>query len=184
MRETDQGAARKLFDEGVRLLGEAMAECRRLVSGLRPPVLDEAGLVVAVDALIAEKQRQHGGPDVEFVHWLELDRLPPPLESAAFRIVQEGLTNACRHSRSKKVRVGLRQENGRVCIEIQDWGTGFDLGQIEKGHFGLEGIRERARLLGGTAAIHTTPGRGTHITVELPLLSPAENGTAEKPGDG
>jgi signal transduction histidine kinase len=175
--ERDPGAAQKMFAEGVRLLREAMAECRRLISGLRPPVLDEAGIVAAINSLVAE-QRQRGGPEIEFVHREEFERLAPPVEIAAFRIVQECLTNACRYSQSQKVRVELGRVNGRVRIEVQDWGIGFDPERIEGGHFGLEGIRQRARLLGGVATIQAAPKQGTHITVELPLLPRTENGTA------
>ncbi len=106
-RDADSGAARAMFDEGLRLLRQAMVETRRLISGLRPPVLDEAGVVAAVDYLIAE-HAQHGGPEIEFVHEGNLDRLAPPLEIAVFRIVQECLNNARHHSQSRKVRVELR----------------------------------------------------------------------------
>ena len=155
-----------------------MAEARRLIGGLRPPVLDEAGVVPAIEYLVAEHQR-HDGPEIEFVHEVQFDRLAPPLESALFRIVQECLTNACRYSQSPKVRVELRQAGDRVRIDVQDWGVGFDLKQIGDGHFGLRGIRERARLLGGTVSIQTAPQQGTHVTVEFPLIPLADNGTAE-----
>ncbi len=180
-RTRDPEAARQMFDEGVRLLRDAMTECRRLISGLRPPVLDEAGIVAAIDALVAE-QRQRGGPQIEFVHRVEFDRLAPPVETAAFRIVQECLTNACRYSQSEKVLVGLWQVNGRVHIDVQDFGIGFDPERVQSGHFGLQGVRERARLFGGVAIIRAAPQRGTHITVELPLLPPAENKPAGEGG--
>ena len=63
-------------------------------------------------------------------------------------------------------------------IDVQDWGVGFDLKQIGDGHFGLRGIHERARLLGGAVSIQTAPQQGTHVTVEFPLIPPADNGTA------
>ena len=167
-----------MFDKSERLLREAMEECRRLISGLRPPILDEAGIVAAIDALVSE-QRQRGGPEIEFLHRVDFDRLAAPVESAAFRIVQECLTNACRYSQSQKIRVGLVQVNGRVLIDVQDWGVGFDPQRVEKGHFGLQEIRQRARLLGGST-IQAVPGQGTHITVELPLVPPIENGSEAK----
>ena len=179
LRDRDPDAAQEMFDESVRLLREAMAETRRLISGLRPPVLDELGVVAAVDCLIDEHQR-HGGPEIEFVHEAEFNRLAPPLESALFRIVQECLTNACRYSQSKKVRVELRQADGRVHLDVQDWGVGFDPAAVKGDHFGLQGIRERARLLGGAVSIQSAPQQGAHITVELPLVPQTENGTAEK----
>ena len=113
---------------------------------------------------------------------MEFDRLAPSLEIAAFRIVQECLTNACRYSKSRKVRIELRQIDGRMRIDVQDWGIGFDPERVQSGHFGLEGIRERARLLDGVAIIRAAPQQGTHITVELPLLPPAENKPAGEGG--
>ena len=176
LRERDPDGAQEIQDEAIRLLREAMAETRRLVGGLRPPVLDESGVVVAIDYLIAE-HRQHESPEIEFVHDAEFNRLAPPLESAVFRIAQECLTNACRYSHSEKVRVELRQTEGHVRIDVRDWGVGFDPTTVGTGHFGLQGIRERARLLGGVSKIEASPEQGVHVTVELPLVPQAENGT-------
>ena len=174
LRRRDPAVALRMFDEAMQLLREATAETRRLISGLRPPILDESGVVAAVDYLISE-QRQQGGPEIEFVHPADVDRLAAPLEGAVFRVVQECLTNACRYSRSAKVRVALTLAEGRVCIEVQDWGIGFDPAEVEGGHIGLGGIRQRAELLGGAAAIESAPGKGTRIRVELPFLPPAED---------
>ncbi len=177
LQDRDSDAARKMFDAAVQLLREAMAETRRLIGGLRPPVLDESGIVAAVEDLISG-HRQHDGPEIEFVHNLEPQRFAPPLESAVFRIVQESLTNACRHSQSEKVRIELGLSGDRVLIDVRDWGVGFDTEKVKSGHFGLRGLRERARLLGGSAEIESSPEHGTHVHVELPLLPPVENGTA------
>ena len=67
----------------------------------------------------------------------------------------------------------------RVSIEVRDWGVGFDAAEVNGGHVGLQGIRQRAHLLGGATTIETGPGKGTRICVELPFLPPLENGTAE-----
>jgi PAS domain S-box-containing protein len=173
MRARDPVAAGKLFDEAVRLLRESLAECRRLISGLRPPVLDAAGIVAAIESLVAERSG-HGGPQIEFVHDVAFERLAPSLETAAFRIVQECLTNACRHGKSPRVQVSLRQVEDHMRLDVQDWGIGFEPNRILRGHFGLEGIRERARLLAGTVAIQSAPGQGAHVIVELPLTLPVE----------
>jgi signal transduction histidine kinase len=85
------------------------------------------------------------------------------------RILQEALTNVRRHSGSARVRVELVGEGGRLRAEIRDWGVGFDLASVGPGHFGLQEIRERARLLGGRATIDSAPGRGTRVTVILPI---------------
>ena len=77
------------------------------------------------------------------------DRLPPPLENTVFRIIQESLNNAFRHSRSDKIRVALVRRDRRICIDVRDWGVGFDPNGVEQRRFGLQGIRERVRLLEG-----------------------------------
>jgi PAS domain S-box-containing protein len=179
LKEADFAAAREMFDDALRILREAMAETRRLISGLRPPVLDESGVIDALEYIITEQQAR-GGPKIEFVHPDKFPRLAQPLESAIFRIVQECLTNACRHSQSDRVRVELRHTDGRVYIEVSDWGVGFDPSSVEYGHFGLQGIRERARLLGGAASIETAAGKGACVTVYLPSLPPREYGAVKR----
>ncbi len=85
-------------------------------------------------------------------------------------IVQEGLTNARTHSKSEKIVVNLVQRGDRLRIEIRDWGVGFDPKNVQKNRFGLDGIRERARILGGKCSIKSKPGKGTSIVVELPVV--------------
>ena len=92
------------------------------------------------------------------------------MENAVYRIAQEALTNACRHSKSKKIKVELVQNGDQLRIVVQDQGVGFKLEDVEEGQFGLAGIRERARLLGGKATIDSKPGKGTRIAVELPIV--------------
>ncbi|NLF06898.1 MAG: PAS domain S-box protein [Pirellulaceae bacterium] len=182
MLERDPGTARKMFDGAVRLLGEAMAETRRLIGGLRPPVLDESGVVAAIEELIV--QYKQNGPEIEFDHNIVIKRFSPPLESALFRIVQESLTNACRYSQSEKVRVELTLALDNVTIDVRDWGVGFDPAQVAGNHFGLRGIRERARLLRGSAEIESSPGQGTHIRVVLPLSLAFENNILDEHQEG
>jgi PAS domain S-box-containing protein len=164
----DFSAARQILDDVLHLIHECVAEARRLISGLRPPILDESGIVAAIEYLCSER-RQSGQSQIEFVPRVQFSRLAGPLEVALFRVVQECLTNACRHSQSLKIRVELSQLENRVRLAVQDWGVGFDPHEVKGERFGLRGIRERVRLLGGTADINSAPGKGTIITVELPL---------------
>jgi PAS domain S-box-containing protein len=151
------------------LLGRAIVETRRLISGLRPPILDESGVIDAIEYLVCERERQDG-PRIEFTHNVAFHRLAPPLESALFRITQESLQNAFRHSRSEKVRIELTQIDGRIRLDVRDWGVGFSPEYVEEQRFGLQGMRERVRLLDGSVTIDSAPGKGTHIAVELPLV--------------
>ena len=159
----------KTFESGVGMLSECMREARRLVNGLRSPILDELGLVAAVEDLISQDSSQDK-PEIDFVHHLDCERLAPSLENVIFRIIQESLTNARRYSQSERVLVRLTQRDRHIRIEVQDWGIGFDPKKVGEGHFGLEGIQERARLFGGSAAITSALGKGTRIVVQLPLM--------------
>jgi len=168
--------ARESFDAAMHLVRKSISECRRLISGLRPPILDEFGIVAALEYLICEG-REQGGAEITFEHDVRFSRLAPPLESAIFRIVQESLVNARRHSQSQKVRVEMHQRGDRLYVDVRDWGVGFDPARVQEGRFGLQGIRERARLLGGQITIVTAPQQGTHISVELPAIEqPPEPG--------
>jgi len=153
--------------KGVRLLQAAADESRRLISGLRPPDLDELGIVEAIESLVADARTEI--PTVTFLHDLPDGRLPPMLETTIFRIVQESLSNARKHAVASTVRVELRRERGRVRILVQDDGCGFDPGRVAQDRFGLESIRQRGRLFGGEPVIASSPGGGTTVTVSLPL---------------
>ena len=172
--DAPEAGIQRTFQSGLKLLGEGLGEARRLISGLRPPILDESGIIAAIDYL-AEEHQQRGGPRIEFHHDVHFDRLAPPLETTVFRVVQESLTNACRYSRSDRVRVGLSQQEARLVVEVEDWGVGFEPDEVRQNRFGLQGIQERARLFGGRATIDSTLGEGTRITVELPVLEEIQN---------
>jgi signal transduction histidine kinase len=156
------------LQEAMQLIQESNQEARRLIGGLQPPMLDELGIVAALEYLIEELRRRHPAV-VEFHSQLSRPRLEPPLESALFRIAQESLNNAIRHSQSPRILVELHSIDGSVRLCVRDWGAGFDPQNVGNEHFGLRGIRERARLLGGTATIQSVRGQGTTVTVELPL---------------
>lgn len=159
------------FDTGFACLDNAIDELRRLVRGFQPIELPAAGLPAAIACLIEEIQAA-GGPDMEFHHDVHSDQISSQLQQAAFRIVQESLANACRHSKSKKLVVELTLDGDVLHIRVRDWGVGFNPDSTAPGHFGLSGIRRRVKLLGGTATIASEPGKGTCVTVELPLVHP------------
>ena len=165
--------AAKAHNAGMLMLRQGLAEARRLISGVRPPILDESGIVAAIAHLVYE-HRGRAGPKLEFHSKVEFGRLAPVLENSIYRIVQEGLANACKHSASKKVSLELMQHGDNLHMEIRDWGIGFDTNAVGEGRFGLEGIRERARLLGGRAVIESAPRKGTRLSVDLPLATRTE----------
>ena len=169
LREDSPEAAKKAYETAVELVRQAHAESRRLISEVRPPVIDEVGIETAISHLVHEHRRR-GGPKIECRSSVQFNRLPPILENAIYRITQEALTNACKHSKSKEVKVTMTQEDQDIRLEVQDWGIGFDPESVEKGHFGVEGIRQRVRLLGGRLTIESKPGSGTLVQVVVPIV--------------
>jgi signal transduction histidine kinase len=149
-----------------RLVREAVEEARRMIGGLRPPSLDEKGVIGAIEYLADPQSRDM---QVEFVHDVKFTRLSPLQETTLYRIVQEALHNAERHSGSDRARVLLKQRGKTIYLEIRDWGKGFDPKTTRLRRFGLRGIEERSRLLGGTVRIDSSPRQGTLIRVTLPL---------------
>jgi PAS domain S-box-containing protein len=174
LQEANPQQARQAFEKGLQLLREGIQESRRLVSGLHPPVLDAFGVVPAIEHLVLQSQSP-GGPEIEFAPEVQFGRLARTLENAIFRIVQESLTNAQKHSQSPQIRVELSADDRKVYVTVRDWGVGFDPEGNVEGHFGLRGIRERARLFHGLATIESAPGQGTTIRVELPLVPRARD---------
>ena len=131
-------------------------------------ILDEFGVVTAIEGLV-EETKSRGGPEIAFQHDVSFERLEPVLENTIYRMIQESLGNACRHSHTPRVLVSLNQQDDHIRIYVQDWGVGFDPQKVERGRYGLAGIRERARILGGNVTIDSQVAKGTTITIELPM---------------
>ncbi|MEK6234909.1 MAG: PAS domain-containing sensor histidine kinase, partial [Planctomycetales bacterium] len=155
----------------LKLLREAMREGRRLISGLRPPILDEMGVASAIEYLIHESMDDE--QEIRFQHDLTQERFSSVIESALFRICREALGNARKHSGSEWVFVKLSQQGQRLWLEIRDQGVGFDMDAVKTGA-GLQALRERARLMGGGCWINAAPGQGTIVTADLPAELPSK----------
>ena len=170
--DTTHSANENAAERVATLLKKAIAEGRRLIRDLRPMVLDESGVVEAIEHFLAE-DRGDDHLDVAFVHELSTTRFDAGVEGVIFRIVQEAITNVRRHAKTTHAAVQLAQENGCIHLTIRDRGTGFDLNSVTRENFGLRGIRERARLFGGHADITSAVGEGTTIFVTIPVDKPA-----------
>lgn len=194
-----QKAAREL-EQGMKLLKEAVTESRRLVNGLRLLALDDLGLAGALDLLMQEEKTRAGWESADFVHNIAGRRFEEMLETAIYRVAQEALTNARRHSATTQVRMMLLEEApadadssnavALLRLEIRDWGRGFDSTQsADSGHFGLHSIIERIHLMSGTYEIRSAPDEGTRLCANFPALPavvkllPSETGQ-KKPSDG
>jgi signal transduction histidine kinase len=175
LQSQESGKGRKskatdAYQDGMAALRQASLEIRSVMSRLRTPVLDMYGLTEAIGDLISQLRSAPGAPEIECRLDVNFKRLEPTLENALFRIAQEAMTNACRHSKSQKVHVTLAQKGDDVTLEVRDWGIGFDLEAVQENRFGLEGIRERSRILGGKLSIKTKPGGGTVVRVKFPVI--------------
>jgi PAS domain S-box-containing protein len=168
LKETQPKQAADAYHAAMTMLRQGHSEARRLIGGVRPPILDESGVMAAISHLVHDPAFK-AGPKIVFRSQVSFNRLAPVVENVIYRIVQEGLSNARNHSQSKKIIVSLIQRDNRLRIEILDWGVGFDVKEMQENRFGLEGIRQRARLLGGRCHIKSKPGRGTALVVELPV---------------
>jgi|GEM_PF-447085 len=146
---------------------------RRLSLDLRPSMLDDFGLVPSLLWLF-DRFSEQTGVQARFHHDGAERRFAPVVETAAYRIVQEALTNVARYAGVKLVDVQLVADGRALQIQIEDSGVGFDPGLVAgRASSGLAGMRERASLLGGQIAVESAPGRGTLILVDLPLDAPA-----------
>jgi signal transduction histidine kinase len=155
---------------------QTLDEVHELSRQLRPSVLDDLGLPAALERHIADCQRRYSLQIDLAMRGLGDRRLPPDVETALYRIVQEALTNVARHAQATTASVLLEQREGILRAIIEDDGRGFDphlAGRADQ-RLGLYGIRERAALLGGKLTIESEPGRGASLFVEIPLPT---NGT-------
>ena len=150
-----------------------LREVRRFSQQLRPSILDDLGLVPAVKWLASDLTKNSGiAAEVKLVG--EPCQLPPDTELMLFRIVQEALTNVQKHSGASEVCIGVEFADRIIKMTVTDNGGGFErperMGDLARsGKLGLAGMQERAQLVGGTLTINSAPGKGTNLTVEVPL---------------
>jgi signal transduction histidine kinase len=169
---------RARLNEAADLTNTLIKHVRSLSLGLRPQMLDDLGLLVALDWHF-KRYTQQTNIRVNFRHTPVAQRLPTLLETAVYRVVQEALTNAARHAHVDEVTVRLWVDHERAGVQVEDCGAGFDAGKAlaARASTGLSGMRERAELLGGEFTLESNPGKGTRLTVELPLAASASETT-------
>jgi PAS domain S-box-containing protein len=161
----------RLLDEVRSELVEASEAVRRTARGLRPPALEEVGVVTALRAHVRSREDQ-GGPSVELdAHPVDED-LDEEGKLVLYRVVQEALSNVMRHADASRVGIRIAVAQGRVTALVEDDGCGFDprLRLAEDGRgLGLIGMRERAALVGGSVSVESAPGAGTRVRLEIPV---------------
>jgi len=165
----EQEALIKKTGEMSRLIGSTIQTVKRISTKLRPGVLDDLGLVAAIEWQVQEFQ-ERTRIKCELTAEGEENNLGRDLATGVFRILQEALTNVARHANATRVEVSLKERAGQLVLEVRDNGKGITEKQItHPKSFGLIGMRERARSWNGSVKIHGISGKGTIITVSIPL---------------
>lgn len=156
------------------LIDKTIDEVRGMSIRLRPGVLDDLGLIAALEWYTADFEKRTG---IECAFKpLNVDRVDDTLATAAYRIAQEALTNVARHSHASHVKVTLERWDGVLSLSVVDNGSGFDAGTLsDSGSLGLAGMGERSSLVGGSLEIHSHVGGGTEILFKVPVPPPEES---------
>lgn len=167
---------RSLLNELVGLVTQSIEDSRRIMAALRPAVLDDLGLLAAVQWFCKQFESLYGNIRVSRTMSVEEADVAEHFRVVIFRIVQESMNNAAKHSEAKKIHVSLGKKNNHIELRVEDDGKGFEVGSAfpasdHSTGLGINGMRERAELSGGTFSILSTPGRGTLIRASWPAAS-------------
>jgi two-component system NarL family sensor kinase len=176
LAETKPDRAHAAIQRALSLARSNLEEARRSVMDLRAAPLQKHTLPEALEALTVElrEQGENAPPVVRYSSspLQHFPALPARVEAGVYRIAQEGLANACKHAAAQEVSIILSADEHRVTLGIEDDGLGFDVEEVtgmgRDGHFGLTGMIERVKLLGGKICIESEPGSGTAIFVAIP----------------
>lgn len=171
--DKDGEKARRRIEDSIDLVDRMVQRIRDLSLDLRPPLLDEMGLVPALKGYL-ETHAERTGIAIEVAGRTPLPDLPPEVEITAFRVAQEAVTNVIRHAAARKILVTVEPVEAGIAIVVEDDGKGFDVPETLEGPgtgkcIGLLGMHERARMLGGELVLESAPGRGTRVRLQLPL---------------
>lgn len=164
----DESWSKERLAETKQLAEQALRTVRDLAMGLRPAMLDELGLIPALEWQGREHSRRTGVPvslDVEG----GLDELPEEYRTCVYRVVQEALTNIARHASARQILIGISARNDVLSISVKDNGVGFDTQTRNRGGLGLLGMAERVKKLGGELEVLSQPGLGSSILARMPL---------------
>ncbi|MGA9533591.1 MAG: GAF domain-containing protein [Anaerolineales bacterium] len=180
----DPESSQQGIKEALALIKELLSRVRDLSLNLRPSMLDDLGLLPALNWHIDRYQTTTGIQVIFKHHGIEGARYPTELETTAYRVVQESLTNIARHAQVKRAEVRVRLDREILKIVVTDHGVGLDYAQSMEtaSASGLSGMRERVHLLGGRFAVKTGPNEGTVIRVEIPIEGSLERERQDRQG--
>ena len=175
--KTADPAAVQRLDDSVGMVDRLIRQARDIARGLRPPLLDDAGLVPALEDHL---KALAGRSDVRIVLDADPVMVNPPKEinTTVFRMIQEAVSNALRHAHATTIRIALRADSDALSVVVADDGLGFDpeaVGRrVRRGeHLGMLGMTERVRSVGGTIEFDSRPGAGSRIRIRIPCPSAA-----------
>lgn len=154
-----------------KMVRSSLREVRRIIYNLRPMALDDLGLIPTIQRYISTMQSYHETAEIKFVSLGIKRRLTKNYEIALFRLMQEALQNAVRHSQATNIKVKLEIFETSVTLVIKDNGCGFDPEHIKEDSFGLIGMKERVEMIDGTMTIDTQLGQGTRIFIKIPKIT-------------
>jgi PAS domain S-box-containing protein len=166
---TEDPSIKEKFIAAMELIEHTIKSVRKISMELRPSMLDDLGLLAALEWQSSEFEKRFG-IRTEFINLTENREIPPRLNTGLFRIFQESLTNVARHAEAKKIVSSLKFEQNKLILTITDDGKGFTVRNIEtKKTLGLFGMKERTLEMGGMYQIKSSPGKGTTVSVMIPL---------------
>mgnify|MGYP001184923105 CR=1 FL=1 len=157
------------FRQFKRILRNALYEVRHIIYDLRPMALDDLGLVPTLKKYLQTVEEYNQKAKISFLYLGEDKRLANNMEVALFRLIQESVQNALKHSEAETIQVKLEITNNQVIAIIKDDGIGFDVNEPRENAFGLIGMRERVQMLEGKLTIQSKKGQGTTVTIQVPL---------------
>jgi signal transduction histidine kinase len=161
--DVDQQKARSTLEESLKEAHSGMGETRRALQALRASPLDDLGLSLAVRTMV-EDAAARANLALNSSVADELPSLSPDVEQCIYRVAQEAVTNAARHAKAKTLTVNLESTGEKVTLTVHDDGVGFDVEKKDKANdYGLEGMQERAQLVGGELTVSSKPGEGTTV---------------------
>jgi PAS domain S-box-containing protein len=164
--------ARRELEQALDLAQRSVREARRLIGGLRPTILDDFGLAMALRLQV--EALQNDGWDLVFEEAIGQQRLPPKIETTLFGVAQESLTNVRKHSGTTRARLAVERQDMTIHLRVQDWGCGFEPRTLFKvyrpgEHLGIRAMQERVELVGGHLHVTSQAGMGTLVVAEVPV---------------
>jgi signal transduction histidine kinase len=169
MLTNENKATRAKLEDTRRVVETTIVEMRRLISALSPNVLQELGLPASIRQFVKNLSRTF--PGRVRMRMSNVEELPDGPKIMMYRLVQECFTNAVKHSSARNVSVELTRRNGLVRMRMHDDGVGFSIAEAaaKRESFGIAGMRERVELLGGKIDIASAPGKGTKVSIAIPV---------------